>query len=257
MKVVDFGGVAIFLFIVLLDLISLIFMIIMFDSPNMLASMLPPILWLQLPLNLVSLYVANVAYLSLCFVLISAYYFGLVFIPLFVREFKVGNRSRGMCSNNFRHPSNLTIEYRTVQILMQDINHFVGNLLLPAQTATTLMFVFSAYVVIRHRNELEKATFLMILIWAVAAPAIWSLVLTLGGYLHSHGQEILTSWKQHEWMSAHERKLMSKFRNSSKPIMICFGKLYVIRRVSLMIYVRSLSRSLVRALLALKTNEIS
>ncbi len=96
---------------------------------------------------------------------------------------------------------------------------------------------------------MEIAAEFMIIVWMLAGPIGWGLVLTMGGYLHSNGLKILNSWKQSRWMSSLEIKVMTRFARSCTPIMICYGKVFVVRKVSLMVFVRGLSRGLVRALL--------
>ncbi|CAL8120990.1 unnamed protein product [Orchesella dallaii] len=43
------------------------------------------------------------------------------------------------------------------------------------------------------------------------------------------GQEVLYSWKFHDWGSSQNNKVMSKFRKSCKPIVVNYGNTYVIR----------------------------
>ncbi len=180
----------------------------------------------------------------------------LLVIRFVVNELRIG-RPKYLSNDFFRTPQNLQLVYRMGQILMACINGLFGKLLIPFQTIATLLFVFGSYVTIKHHDKMKIISLLMILSWALLAAFGWGCILVMGGYLHSNGQKILTSWKKNVWKSRKERNEMKRFVKSCKPMAICYGKLFVIRRVSLMVFVRGLTRGLKRTILTLDKYNVS
>lgn len=75
------------------------------------------------------------------------------------------------------------------QILQVPMTSLFGKLLFPLHFFATLTppFVFCCYVIIRHRNQMSTASLLMVLWWQCTAGFGLGLILTVGGYLLSHG----------------------------------------------------------------------
>ncbi len=253
MKIVDlciFGQV---LSIFIMAIPSFLCFIIYPDSPGLPGNVLPTDCWFIFPLIYIfPMYTTVYFFIIFGMVINSAFILGTTYIPLLVRELPVGKRNHKYYSNEIlRSPENIIHVYMTVEILQNKINQLCGILLIPFQTVTTLLFTFSGYVVIRHRDTIGIGPVLLMLTWAICAPAVWGMILIMGGYLHSNGVKILSSWKRYSWKTRAERKLMSKFVKSCKPLIICYQNVFVIRKISVMIYVRILSRSLARTLLTL------
>ncbi len=175
-------------------------------------------------------------------------------VPFVSKEFTL-NRKSYKSSWFLRNPTNLRLELRAVQILQFIFNKAVGVFLYPLQILCTVSFIFSTFTIIKQRNDLSMEVFAMTVIWSVATSVPWALFLIIGGYLHSNAGKISSSWKCYKvWRTSSERREMNKFQLSCKPITFNYGTFYVIRRVSVLIYVRVLTRGLVRALLTLKIN---
>lgn len=196
------------------------------------------------------IYIIPYCYMHLLLLVQTVLPLGLLVIRILVKELRFG-RPKYLSIDSLRKPQNLQIVYRMGQILILHTNALFGKILIPIQTFTTLMSVFGAYVAIKHNDKMKTMSLLMVLGWTLIAAVGWGLCLTLGGYLHSNGQKILGSWRKYEWKSKKERNEMKKFVRSCKPIVICYGKIFVVRRVSLMIFVRGLTRGLVRVILML------
>lgn len=210
---------------------------------------------------LLAVYIFSIYMISYCYI----YFISLVasLLPLeglsilfLVKELKIG-RLRYYSIDSLRQPQNLQRVYRMGQILMLQINNLFGKLLLPMQTLATLLFVFGAYVAIKHHDKMNTISVLMVLGWTLSAAIGWGLILTLGGYLHSNGLKILTSWRKNVWKYRKERNEMKIFVKSCGPIVVCYGKIFVMRKVSLMIFVRGLTRGLVRVILTLDKHNTS
>lgn len=181
--------------------------------------------------------------------------YGTFVMPFFVNELRLNKMSSYRSKSELRKNCDALIkEYRAMQILQKMYNNLFGQFLVPFQSVITLTFVFGSFIVIKHRNDdtMHIFPFLLMASWSIVAPACWSFMLLIGGYLHSNGMKVLSSWKYHRgWKSCLERKLMKKCQASCKPVTINYGKAYVIRKVSVLEFNKGLIRGLARALLTL------
>lgn len=197
-------------------------------------------------------YAISYCHINLVVVTLTVLVLGTIYIPFVVRELRVGYRKNYKCSVTLRYPENLQKVYRMVQILQILANQILGPFLIPFQVISTLLFVFSGYTVITYRDQLAEEAVVVVIMWVIVGPVGWGSVLSMGGYLHSNGLKILNSWKHSRWMSSQEKKVMARFARSCTPVTISYGKVYVVQSTSLMVFVRGLSRGLVRALLTLQ-----
>lgn len=251
MKGVEYLLIILGLGIIAMTTINVSAFLIFPTAPAVFGNVLPDE-WYMFPVHYIfPLYIIPYCYANVAAVTGIAVILGTVYIPFIVKELRVG-RSKYKTVDELRYSENLKVVYRMAQLNQIRINGLAGKLLIPAQAMVTLVFVFGGYVVIRHRSQMSTVPFLMVTSWTFAAAFGWGLVLTMGGYLQSHGVKILKSWKQHPWRSKNEKKEMNKFAKSCRPIMMCYGKMFAIRRVSLMSFVRGMTRGLMRAILTLE-----
>lgn len=196
---------------------------------------------------------AIVLYMNLFTILQFVLIYGAIFVPFVIHELTLG-RQFYKTIPQMRHPNTLASVYRSVQILqLRIINEFVGIYIFPSQSIATLLFVSSSFLVIRNRDSLHTITLMIMLCWAVIGPSLWLICLVIGGYLHSKGKGILSSWKNHNWDNTlTTRREMEKFRISCTPIMISFGKTYTMNKASMLVFVRGLIRGLKKILLSLR-----
>lgn len=69
--------------------------------------------------------------------------------------------------------------------------------------------------------------------------------------MHLQGERVLMSWKLNQWKNKEETRFMSKFSKSCKPIMIHCGKAYIVRRLTVLKYIRGLMKGIFRTMLTL------
>lgn len=249
-KIFDFLLVLLIIGSTLVFLCISAFFILFPDFPNLFGSIFPNcgpwvILCSGVHLYSVFLYVFQVL-----FVLVCAAAYGIILIPVVTHEFRVGRKSYASISS-LREPVNLTIAYRSSQVFHNQLNKCLGYILFPAQTMATLLFIFSSYMIIRMRADMEILQICVLSALSVISFSAWSIVLVIFGHVNFGGNKVLASWKKADWKSRWEKKFMNKFRVSCRPITICWGKYFVVRPVSLLVYLRGLTRGLVRTLLAL------
>lgn len=224
-----------------------------FVLPNLVAmpGSLFPDRWYFIPIRIfVPVYLFVVGNFHVTVVATMVVVLALVEFP-FLKELRVGRKASAYQTNSkLREMNNLIRIYKGAEILLARTNVIVGFVLFPLQSICTMICVFSAFEVIKHRDDLGIEIVLVLLIWAVVTPLGWAGVLIIGGVVHSEGNKILASWKQFPWRNARERVIMGKFRRSCMPLRIAWGRIFIVRRTSLMVFVRGLSRGIMRCLLS-------
>ncbi len=174
-------------------------------------------------LSMIIRIIAHILHLLVTFHIFMALVFIQLFILLFVgsavpfwqKELNV-KRLRHRTVAELRTPIYLSNLYREVQLVNKVFISVLGYVLVPTQTLITQLVLFVCYRMSKHRNKLG-ATVEMVMV-------SWVSVLELGGYLILNGENVLKSWKYQNWELGYNKKLMSKFRKSCKPIMINFKK---------------------------------
>lgn len=150
---------------------------------------------------------------------------------------------------SLRQPQKLCLVYRQVQIFVGVFLSVVGYLLVPAQTLITQLVVFSPILLTQHERNLGSTMKLVTISWNFIVVLTWIIILSLSGQIYQYGEMILLSWKYHKWETRFESKLMSKFRKSSKPFMINCGRTFVVRRITVLKFIRDLTTGVFRALM--------
>jgi len=190
----------------------------------------------------------------------------IVFIYLFymtilvTEEFKTFGNGKNIVGHRYltisrlRTTSNIILEYRSTQILHQRFLDIFGFMLAPAHSLCTLIVIFCSFAIISYRHEIHSSEFCILVPWLVVVGSYWFVVLEFGRLIYSKGGKVLFSWSVHDWGSAYNNKLMTKFRKSCPRFMVNYGSIYVIRRTSVLAFVRNLSRGTFRALLTLVTH---
>ena len=123
--------------------------------------------------------------------------------------------------------------------------------IIPAQTIIGNLIVMTVYTIFKFGREMQTYSVAMLVSWAVLTGLWWSIILYLGGYLHGHGQKVFRSWNTYQWASKQDSKLIGKFIKSCRPITVNYGKLSVMIRLSSLYFIKGLSRSSMRIILAL------
>ncbi|CAL8085918.1 unnamed protein product [Orchesella dallaii] len=170
-------------------------------------------------------------------------------VPFFTNELRIG-MGQYKTKNSLRTPKNLMVTFRSFQLLHQTAMSCFGVFIVPCQTTFSNMILFSNFMFIRHRAEMQPETNCLLIGWSTICLLFWMLVLELGGRLHLRGREVLKSWKLHDFGDKSVNRCMSRFRTSCRPLAIQFGRTYVIRRLSVLKFIRGLTVGTFRLLLA-------
>ncbi len=252
-KIVDFvifcqvGSVAI-VFI----LVTIVFLVVP-RFPVLLSNVMPttmPFIF-QIIIHIYHLYVSLVSIMANLIPLSWTLIYG-IFVGTFIAKELCLGRARYKSSPYLRDFVTLITEYRAFQLLQNRFNCLIGPYLVPTELIIKIVFWCTASMVIKRRKDMETVQFVLYSFWTIVIPLLWSVVLILGGCLHYHGNKVLSSWKYRQnFKTATERKLLTQFRLSCKPIFISQGKVYTIKKVNLLLFSRELAKGLMKALLTL------
>jgi len=121
---------------------------------------------------------------------------------------------------------------------------------IPAQTIITQVALFCICMCVRIWNELDRITRSILMDSTSGALLVWSVALELSGRLELGSRRLLRSWKNWNWSVA-DKKLLSKFRKSCRPICMRAGSYHVIQRTSVLKFLRGIVRGTFRALLTI------
>jgi len=108
---------------------------------------------------------------------------------------------------------------------------------------------------IRHQNRPVNAPSKTVHINYKRPSVIWMSVLAFGGILAQNNMVGVRSWKSLKTKSKLESKYVNKFRKGCKPVYIGLIGVFAIKRLTLPKYIYGLTRSIFRALLAIKRNK--
>ena len=177
----------------------------------------------------------------------------LFYVTVFLaRELRMGERMEYMTTDSLRVSMNIRKVYRSFQVLNGNFMSFFGIFVFFFHSGFTVEIIYSIYILFRFWHTWDNVTKAPLIIGIPGQMGFWSIVLWLGGYLYIKGVKLLKSWERSSWgMGVKEDKIMQKFRRSCEPIVIKHGKQWVIKRVTLLGFIKGITRGSGRALLTL------
>lgn len=195
----------------------------------------------------------------LCITIIVIFYVGIHASHLVLREYCLGssNSKYRLVPEVRRDISMLMHQYRAIQIFWQTTMLFVGKFLVPFQSIFMTSSIFCNSMLIKNWKEMDTMTKAMVLFWTIAFTLAWSSILSLGGYLHKHGERVMVSWENHDFRTGYRNKLMKMVARSCKPAGINYRKCFVIRKGNVLKFLRSVLRGTLRAVLIMLKNRNS
>lgn len=176
-------------------------------------------------------------------------------IPFILKEFRVDKPSHCyIASPKLRIPPLLQTEWRAAEILVININNVFGLLLIPVQTLMMNLVIFSVILVTRHYKHMHFTSLVLYIGWPIVHGGFWTILLLIGGYLHLYSGKTLRSWKYHQWdnISTLEKKVLLKFVKGCKPLAIAYERTFVVKRLSVLKFLKKLLKGILGALLAFK-----
>jgi len=240
-----------------LGVFTLVLLVLIYDPRGTIfLGSLVPINYYQFPIPLLLILFqayALVFYHIVCFTIATAtIMYSLNFVPILTRELRLAQLKNHKMSGYLRKPENIRHVYRCLQLLQANIFGVFGPFLVMCNASLMVTTLFCNFVLIKYWNQLQIVSKLQLLSWTIIFMGFWACVLELGRFMFTQGNKVLGSWKRHEYAYSGESKLMKKFTKSCKPIVLSYGKQFVIGRVSVLVFFRGVVRGTFRALLTTK-----
>lgn len=155
------------------------------------------------------------------------------------------------------HREHLIHVYRSLQLAMHEIRLLFGKYLPPCQTLLGQLTISTGYICIAEGAKIDGATKMAFILTVSFAVLSWTALMICAGKIQKSSNECLTSWRVlgDHWESRADRKYMSKFRKSCKPIFLGLDGYMIISHKSVLKFLQGIVRGLFRTLLALKGNK--
>ncbi|OXA48333.1 hypothetical protein Fcan01_16909 [Folsomia candida] len=170
--------------------------------------------------------------------------------PREVRKFK--------CSPELvSHPKHLVHVYRSLQLAMRELRLLLGIYFPIMQIILGQLALATGYVLIAEGRKIKLATRMTFLTCDAVAVLFWVAMMTCAGKIQKSSKECLISWRvnRDQWESKEDRRYMSKFRKSCKPLYFGLDGFMTVTHKSVLKFVQGIIRGLFRTLLTLKEEE--
>ncbi|CAL8068416.1 unnamed protein product [Orchesella dallaii] len=191
--------------------------------------------------------ISHIIYLVACTgIVVYSYYV----TPFLVQDLRRRTNTYG-AKNPFRLPQSRKFQhvYRCLQLLQANVFGVIGIFVVILNASYMLAIIFCNVVMIRYWSDLEIVAKSALLIWTIFFTTFWCTVMELGRFYFLKGTKTINSWSGGDWGTPKQNKIMRKFIKSCKPIVIGYGKQFVLGRVSIITFFRGVGRGIFRALL--------
>lgn len=178
-----------------------------------------------------------------------------ILVRFITKELRLGRRATYKTSLLLRTPNNITKYYRSLQLLFIPFNQ---SLTLLNVWAHLLMLIFSVFLQVNlvvHWNSIGgwmKTIFITLL---CSSNSIWLCSLEVLGRLGVQSTKTIKSWTNTSAnfkLNRMDRIFLKKFQLSCKPIMISYRGFYVVRRSTILAFLKMTNRLTFRTLLTFK-----
>ncbi|CAL8085560.1 unnamed protein product [Orchesella dallaii] len=151
-----------------------------------------------------------------------------------------------------RTSSNLPLLFRTTQIINLRLLDIVEMIIIPIQTVISFFIIFCMFSLIRHWTKIDRTFRIVIQCWVALCLVSVFVTLSFCAFIYTVSLRALMSMRRREgWGSPRENKYMNQFLKSCKPLSVGVGKMYVIRKVSILNFFKFIARGTARTLLTL------
>lgn len=163
-----------------------------------------------------------------------------LYVPsLLTKELLLGPSVRYRTSENLRSSANIRYTFRAFQLFNENAMQQFGVYLPISQVILTFHPIFGGCILLRYWPELKSLTKAAILLGGPSAMFTWLFILQAGKDLQVEGNKMLWSWRKYNVSTFNtiEAKIMRKFGKSCRPILIHYGNIFVIERMSQFTYI--------------------
>lgn len=165
------------------------------------------------------------------------------------RELRMGLKTYKTDAILRKNPQNLITVWRSIEVLTKLLNVEVCYALLYMQTCVVGISLFTTVTLVYQWSQTDLFLRLILMFCGTMAPVGWCIFLILAGLQYKWGLETLSTWKPDYWQKPIDLKYMKRQRWATRPFSLGDGKRYFIRPISILTFLRSLSRNTFRALI--------
>ncbi len=165
----------------------------------------------------------------------------------------ISNRQHSISS--LRKAENLRMIYIQLEILHNNFLDFFGILTIPIYAIVLNLVLFSNFSLIRYWDALNFVIVGILLIWSVNSALLLVVIWGFFGDVHNLGAKVLKSILQKKggWGGRRiETMEMKKFVKSRKLLSYGLGKIYVIKRLSVLKFLKAVTYGTFKLLLTIK-----
>ncbi|CAL8081086.1 unnamed protein product [Orchesella dallaii] len=152
----------------------------------------------------------------------------------------------------FHQMDTYRLYYRQFEILHVNVLQVFSFIIVPGQALILNLALFCNFSLVRYSELMNVTNAFILLLWSIGGSFAAFLGLHYCGSMYNKSVKVLRSIGNKNWGSSHNNKLMKKFAKSCKPISYGYGRMYVIRKISVFKFFLSLIRGTFRALLTIK-----
>jgi hypothetical protein len=127
-----------------------------------------------------------------------------------------------------------------------------GKFFILFQIVISQLGLFVNFMIFRHWNEMTGIDKLLLLLEGSITQFAWICVLEVGGRFNQNSILTIKSWKNLKAARKNESKYFRKFVKSCRPLFVGAQGYLVIKRLSILKFLKGTSRATLRALLATK-----
>lgn len=179
-------------------------------------------------------------------ILVNTRYMWLVLTEMLCDDGRRSTRKRILkqhANRQFLQPENLRNTYIQLEILHAHFLHFNGAIIVPIYAIVINLVLFCNFSLIRYWENLNIVLIGILTIWSLNSAVCLVLAYGFFGNVHKLNLLVLRSMahKVGGWGSKEKNVQMKKFIKSRKPLIYGYGKLYVIRRISVLNFLKMVS----------------
>lgn len=183
------------------------------------------------------------------FITHNVFLFSFHYLSIIKYEMRMGRPSYKTDSHLRKDVVQFVITWRTMEILLCMVNsEMMYNALIFLQAFFTSFIIFGVVTLTYQSEELGNIVTAFTAFSTMAVLWGWSFFLVLSGLWHQISTMTIRSWKRQYWPINKEWKYISKFKRSCKPFSVGDGRRYVIRPITVLIFLRKVSQNTSRAL---------
>lgn len=157
-------------------------------------------------------------------------------------------------SRNLRKLENLTMFYRTLQIILRYFSESFGLLATVGHLVMLNLSVYNQISLMTHWSQLNNPTRALLLSCHLLGNLIYLCALDMLGRLVTESGKTIKSWRPSEFLTEESKssvKVMKKFKKSCKPLMVVYKNFYFVRRSTVLSFLKHTSNVTFRALIAI------